>query len=136
MTRLSEKELRALARMARGGVYLDREGRGVLGGRGGDRPRHRDRAHDRRSASTSPPPRACRTSPAPGRAVLADGGAATRLRLRHPQRAQHALALLRAAAEDHEPAGTDAARADRVGRGRSGGAVALRSRALSRTAAR
>jgi hypothetical protein len=33
MTRLSEKELRALARMARGGVILDREGRGLLGGR-------------------------------------------------------------------------------------------------------
>ena len=32
-TRLSEKEVRALARMARGGVYLDREGRGVLAGR-------------------------------------------------------------------------------------------------------
>ena len=33
ITRLSHSELRALARMARGGVYLDREGCGVLAGR-------------------------------------------------------------------------------------------------------
>jgi hypothetical protein len=32
-TRLSHPELRALARMARGGVYLDREGCGMLAGR-------------------------------------------------------------------------------------------------------
>ena len=32
-TRLSHSELRALARMARGGVYLDRDGCGVLAGR-------------------------------------------------------------------------------------------------------
>ena len=33
ITRLSHSELRALARMARGGVYLDRDGCGVLAGR-------------------------------------------------------------------------------------------------------
>jgi hypothetical protein len=33
ITRLSHQELRALARMARGGVYLDRDGCGILGGR-------------------------------------------------------------------------------------------------------
>ena len=32
-TRLSHSDLRALARMARGGVYLDRDGSGLLGGR-------------------------------------------------------------------------------------------------------
>ena len=31
--RLSHQELRALARMARGGVYLDRDGCGILAGR-------------------------------------------------------------------------------------------------------
>jgi hypothetical protein len=30
---LTDKEVRALARMARGGVYVDRDGRGVLAGR-------------------------------------------------------------------------------------------------------
>ena len=33
ITRLSHSELRALARMARGGVYLDRDGRGIVAGR-------------------------------------------------------------------------------------------------------
>ena len=32
-TRLTDEEVRALARMARGGVYLDRDGRGMLAGR-------------------------------------------------------------------------------------------------------
>jgi len=31
--RLSHEEVRALARMARGGVHLDRQGRGVLAGK-------------------------------------------------------------------------------------------------------
>ncbi len=33
ITRLSHSELRALARMARGGVYLDRDGSGIVAGR-------------------------------------------------------------------------------------------------------